>query len=281
MAMFTFFVLPVFVLSGCDVISEFLGLGGGTEEQDNPGSGGQEPTDKEPSPLAEGGEPALIIPKGDGTFYEAHTFPAAETYTLSFFDTTTSVTTDYLIVAGGGGAGQGANSDRAGGRGAGGVLYKTGQSLEMTDGAISIIVGAGGSVNGGNGGNSVMGSIAVPGGGGGINGYNGDLTGSPGRNGGSGGGGVASTNNSYSLGGYGKRRTGTTGVGADDPPVDDEVMGNNGGNGETGTNGGGSGGAGSAGLDGDNGSADGDPWVPGEDAVWIQTVTGTSEFSRG
>jgi hypothetical protein len=58
-------------------------------------------------------------------------------------------------------------------------------------------------------------------------------------------------------------------------------MGNDGGNGGnvTVTNGGGGGGgAGGPGLSGDDGGTGGGPWVAD---AWIQTATGTLEFSRG
>jgi hypothetical protein len=291
-ALFAFFVLTVFALSGCDALNEFLGFDSATEEPGNkPGSGQEhppQPVPAVPATVTVSGGAATTIQLtdeeketwGDNYVYEVHTFVVSGYLTFSGDPVLDSVVADYLIVAGGGGAGNSDTTDNGGGGGAGGVLYKTAETLTLTDGAIQITVGAGGvsgGVNANSGIDSFIGDIVVPGGGGGTNGVGGNETYGTGKNGGSGGGGATRGGDSYDTGGYGKRRTGTTGLGTDDPPVDDAVMGNDGSNGAN-RNGGGGGGAGTSGY---AGGAGGDPWTPGEDAAWIQTATGTPEFSRG
>jgi hypothetical protein len=98
-------------------------------------------------------------------------------------------TVEYLVVAGGGGAGDsGANGWGSGGGGAGG--YRTATGYAVSSGSpITVTVGSGGAggsnSNGVNGSNSVFGSITSAGGGGGGQG----VSGSVGSAGGSGGGG--------------------------------------------------------------------------------------------
>jgi autotransporter-associated beta strand protein len=98
---------------------------------------------------------------------------------------TQSFQLEYLIVAGGGAGGASAG----GGGGAGGFVE--GAFLNPTQAATyAITVGAGGSVNSGNGGNSALGSLVAIGGGGGASMTGGN---SPGNAGGSGGGGNRAT----------------------------------------------------------------------------------------
>lgn len=105
---------------------------------------------------------------------------------------------EYLVVAGGGGGGDISSGRLGGGGGAGGVLQA---SLRMArNESVTVTVGAGGIVSGGNdggdGSNSILGQLtAIGGGGGGRGGQNG-------RSGGSGGGG-------------GQTTTGTTNGGAE------------------------------------------------------------------
>jgi hypothetical protein len=104
---------------------------------------------------------------------------------------------EVLVVAGGGGGGTG-SFNGGGGGGGGGVIYN--RNFAVTPGsAITVTVGAGGSINS-NGGSSVFSTITSTGGGfgGGFNGAS--LVGS---NGGSGGGGGAPAGTGISLGGTG------------------------------------------------------------------------------
>jgi len=156
--------------------------------------------------------------------YCVHTFTSSGTFTLS-----SAKSVEVLVVAGGGAGG----TDRGGGGGAGGLVYNP--SFAVAPGTVTVTVGAGGikspvdSSKGGNGGNSVFGSLTAIGGGGG-----GSENIAYGSSGGSGGG------NAYP--GAGVPGTGTSG------------QGNNGGIGldsyPTSRATGGGGGAGSAGLGG-------------------------------
>lgn len=162
----------------------------------------------------------------DGTYYY-HTFRSSGTFTP-----TQNLTCDYLVVAGGGAGGGGVgNSMLAGGGGAGGFL--TGTTALAYNTSFTVTVGAGGAGvlanKGGNGSNSVFGSITSTGGGAGgaTNGANG-----AGSNGGSGGGGAGGA-------GTNTKGTGTSGQGNDGGA----------GNGNADYGGGGGGGAGAAGAD--------------------------------
>ena len=110
------------------------------------------------SPSAWGGN--VAIRTIDGTVYEIHTFTNTGTDTLKFYSpAATPAAVDVLIVAGGGGAG--------------GLLYKTGQTLTLTDNSVTVTVGAGGaggaiSAQGLNGEDSSIRAVTVPGGGGGA-----------------------------------------------------------------------------------------------------------------
>ena len=136
--------------------------------------------------------------------YTIHSFTATGSST---FTTDTAQDVDYLVVAGGAGAG----GQRSGGGGAGGFLTATGFGVTAT--SYSITVGAGGAGGstagsaagqGTNGGNSVFSSFTSIGGGGGGGGMNagahnngktGGSGGGGGTNGGSGGAGTASQGN--------------------------------------------------------------------------------------
>jgi hypothetical protein len=120
------------------------------------------------SNVTEGSKATGGIVSYDSTYYY-HMFPYSSTFTP-----TTSLTADYLVVAGGGAGGQG-------GGGAGG--YRTsigGTALSLTAQAYTVTVGAGGAA-GTEGSNSVFSTITSNGGGKGG--------GSTGTTGGSGGGG--------------------------------------------------------------------------------------------
>jgi hypothetical protein len=235
---------------------------------------------------ATGGNTSIIPDEESGNFYEVHTFYASGS--LSFTDTTkTGIQADYLIVAGGGGAGGNRPynvADYGGGGGAGGLLYKAAVTLPLQGGSVTVTVGAGGAGGAGGpggaggesgargitGGTSSIGTISVLGGGGGGGGRdNGDPA--NGANGGSGGGAAAK----------GGSDVGTPGNVIN---TNNDVLGNNGGNAGA-RSGGGGGGAGSKGGDAskdDNTSgAGGAGWQPSGDAAWITQITGTTEFSRG
>jgi hypothetical protein len=222
-----------------------------------------------------------IIKDGD-TYYEVHTFTKDGTLSFSTDDATTAYLADakfdYLIVAGGGGAGadRAGNSDYSGGGGAGGLLYKTGAVLSLQDSGVAVIVGAGGTggsdgEQGANGDPSAIGNIEVPGGGGGGSAY----ANPDGKDGGSGGGSGAGID--ATAGNIGKRSDG----------IAAEIAGNNGGSGSTNSgkeSGGGGGGAAGAGQKG-NGTtagAGGAPWTAANaGASWVSAVTETAAFSRG
>jgi hypothetical protein len=237
------------------------------------------------TPLATGGtityDPPMGVPD-----WEIHTFTYndGEPETLAFSPSVSSVTADYLIVAGGGGAGgdngagQFTQFDYAGGGGAGGLLYKTGGPLSLQNGSVAIVVGAGGAggvpgQRGANGGLSAIGSIEVHGGGGGGAAGNINMNG---VDGGSGGGGASS----------GSGGSNTAGSRSSD---DTDIQGHSGGVASTQNSwhdgGGGGGGAGSPGGNGSgNGGrgTGGNPWnATDTGAPWIQTAAKTNLFSRG
>jgi hypothetical protein len=138
----------------------------------------------------------------DATYYY-HTFLASGTFTP-----VSTMSVDYLVVAGGGSGGQNNSGAGSGGGGAGGFRTSAGTSgggataesqLSCTGGtALTVTVGAGGAAlnigansDGNNGSNSVFGSITSTGGGGG--GGDNSSSASVGGTGGSGGGGNPST----------------------------------------------------------------------------------------
>ena len=178
--------------------------------------------------------------------YVYHTFPWSGTFTPL-----TSLTADYLVVAGGGaGGGEPLNYSSAGGGGAGGVRCTVGatggggsleSALSLTATAYTVTVGAGaagGRNTGANGSNSVFGSITSTGGGGGGNAQLGSANGVSGGSGGGGGragtGGAGTTNqgyaggtstNTHGAGGGGANAVGAAGINL--------TTGGNGGNGIT------------------------------------------------
>jgi hypothetical protein len=242
-----------------------------------------------PVPVILAGGGTISFAKVEGSspvkWWEIHTFTASET--LTFPSGYSSLTADYLIVAGGGGAGgEMINaSDYAAGGGAGGLLYKTGALLPLTGNSVAVTVGAGGAQgapekHGANGADSAIGAVVVPGGGGGGGVGGADHSILNGSDGGSGGGnaaGNASINNS-NAGDPGKRLA----------SIDPEIQGNNGGKADN-TNskpdsGGGGGGAGGAGQNASTsaGGAGGAPWnAATAGAPWLAAAAGTTEFSRG
>jgi hypothetical protein len=232
-------------------------------------------------PLATGGD-ITYEPEGDNPLWEIHKFTVDEL--LIFSDGRDSVVADYLVVAGGGGAGGHTASgiDYAGGGGAGGLLYKTEATLFLQDGSVNVTVGTGGNGGSGNsrgnsGGLSAIGDVEVPGGGtGGGSGGNDANNVLNGLAGGSGGGGGAGNSSNHGTGG--QRNSDELGI---------NWMGHPGGNGassvsnDSGGGGGGAGGVGANGLGSGVVVAGGVPWNATGDASWIQTATGTAAFSRG
>ena len=179
--------------------------------------------------LAAVGTTPVIAPKAsggnidfDGTYW-IHTFN-----TTGAFVPQTSLSCDYLVVAGGGGGGADASGNQGGGGGGAGAMLTGSTSFATTSYTVTVGAGGAGSLNnvGSQGGSSTVSSITATGGG--FGGYN---TGS-GGNGGSGGG----------AGGYGSGTGGTATTG-----------GNAGGNAAVGRAGGG-GGASAAGGIGGNGA---------------------------
>ena len=103
-----------------------------------------------------------------GTNYRSHSFLNAGTHR---FSTSTSLTVDFLIVAGGGGSAPSeGNNGSTGGAGAGGLVEGTSQTL--TAGNYAITVGAGGArstslyASASNGGDSTFNGFTAKGGGG-------------------------------------------------------------------------------------------------------------------
>jgi hypothetical protein len=158
----------------------------------------------------------------DGTYWY-HSFLNSGTFTPI-----TTLSCDYLVVAGGGGGGGGAGSVAAAGAGAGG--FRTGTGFSVTATPYTITVGAGGAGGqgaaiGASGSNSVFSSITSTGGGFGSpqSTYN---TGGAGGSGGSGGGGswnfpggisgpagAASPSGQGNIGGTGNQSRGGAGGG--------------------------------------------------------------------
>jgi len=168
-----------------------------------------------------------ITTSGD---YKIHTFTGDGCFVVSNAGTPAGAdTVDYLVVAGGGGAGVSGTSDPSGGGGAGGYRESSGaasgcytvsprgsgvSALSISASTYPITVGGGGSGSssfpskGGNGGNSNFSTITSTGGGGGGSGYGyggteGSRDGNPGGSGGgagysgpAGGGGSAGSGNS-------------------------------------------------------------------------------------
>ncbi len=209
--------------------------------------------------------------------YVYHTFPWSGTFTPL-----TSLTADYLVVAGGGGAGGAQATDvGSGGGGAGGLRCTVGatggggtleSALSLTATAYTVTVGAGGAGGtntsyGTDGSNSVFSTITSTGGGGGARfGAAGNTGGSGGGGGTSGGGGAGTANQGFAgAAGLGSgARTGGGGGGAGVAGTAG-ASGGAGGNGVTtsisGTStvyaGGGGGGAGASGAGGTGGTGGG------------------------
>ena len=149
--------------------------------------------------------------------YRIHSFTSSGN-----FINASTLSLDYLVVAGGGGGGGGANATwhGGGGGGAGGYIYLTGQS--RTAGTHSVSVGSGGSggsggsssANTGNNGNnsSFNGSTAIGGGGGGP-GLPASTVANSGGSGGGNGGGNSTTNYSSATSGQGNRGGSSTSSG--------------------------------------------------------------------
>jgi hypothetical protein len=223
------------------------------------------------TPLAEGGTVTDEQVGADSLpIWEIHTFNTVGNHNLVFSPSFNgSVTADYLIVAGGGGAG--------------GLLYDTGQILTPSNGSSQVKVGAGGGgggayASGGNGGNSAIGSIEISGGGGDGGCIEARSGAKGGGTGGSGGGGGTGWRYGAAGGGRNTSPTGIKGnVGGAAPSY--------GAGGGPSTSGGG-GGAGSAGGNGilsgsqGYGGTGGNPWYSTD--TWIAAViTETSAFSKG
>lgn len=153
----------------------------------------------------------------NGQTFRVHTFTTSGTLTV--------IESGYaeVLIVGGGGGGSGNYYDDGAGGGAGGLIYKN--AFELTQGNMTVTVGAGGSASGGgvggDGGNSQIGVLTAIGGGGGATHRSAGLSGG---SGGGSGGQYSGTDNA--VGG-----TGTVG------------QGNNGGtaNGYSGSGGGGAG----------------------------------------
>jgi hypothetical protein len=186
------------------------------------------------APKATGGD----IIENDGTYW-IHTFLTSGNFTPQ-----TSLTCDYLVVAGGGGGSSGGNGAGGGGGGAGG--YQTGSISVAT--STTVTIGAGGaggvSANGTQGGNSVFSSITSTGGGYGA--VFPSYANSTGGTGGSGGGASSVFSGFTSTGGSatsGQGNTGGTGT-----TQGTYAGGGGGGAGAAGSNGGTNGGNGGNGL---------------------------------
>jgi len=123
--------------------------------------------------------------------YKIHTFTGPGTFTVSSTASSpTNNVVDYLVVAGGG---AGANGGRAGGGGAGGFRESkatgapwtasplaTSTSLPVSATGYPVTVGAGGSLPGGSGSNSIFSTITSAGGGGGVCGVSNGIPGASG-----------------------------------------------------------------------------------------------------
>jgi len=173
-------------------------------------------------PLAAQTSVTLDGASGNQTFNVARSTTGGLTIGLGFG-------VEYLIVGGGGGGGNGYDDGPGGGGGAGGLLQ--GNLTFETATSIGVAVGAGGSANSRNGGNSSFGNIiALGGGGGGLSRENGLSGGSGGgaggrplgdtRNGGtasigqgnSGGGNSGSVSGGFGKGGGGGGGAGSAGA---------------------------------------------------------------------
>lgn len=202
----------------------------------------------------------------NGITYQAHTFTANGTFTVTNAGNN-GAQVDYLIIGGGGSGGH----RLSGGGGAGGVLQG---SMSVTATAYPIVIGNGGAaqtnqatgVNGGN--TTALGLTALGGGGGG--GYNGSSY-IAGAAGGSGGGGGAAEMNGGS---------GTAGQGFQGGRGNIQNWSAGAGTGDSGYAGGGGGGAGGPGTDGNGGGPS--YGYPGYGGPGIMSnITGTDKWYAG
>lgn len=187
---------------------------------------------------ATGGTVTEII--SSGVTWRVHSFTSSGTFVVT--DPGLDPYSEYLIVAGGGGGGL----DVGGGGGAGGLLEAS--YSDIIAGNYNILVGSGGVVNSGNGGNSSAFDFTAFGGGGGGN-YNGGI----GKNGGSGGGGAGY--NSPANPGFG-----TPGQGYDGGPKSS---------------------TGSTSITGSGGGGAGGPGAQGASASFVEGGAGKISFISG
>ncbi|MEY4164391.1 MAG: hypothetical protein RL419_233, partial [Actinomycetota bacterium] len=187
----------------------------------------------------------------NGTKYIVQQFTSVGSTTWTVPQGVTSV--DVLVVGGGGSGGH----DEGGGGGAGLFIERNSYAIsgDVSNGTITVVVGAGGvgtTTTGQNGSESRFGSLRAPGGGRGGDANQAAASNYTGQNGGSGGGG-AGENGLYSgSGGLARNSVGTS------PSAAAGEYGNNGGAGsESSTRGGGGGGAGGAGVSGGSTAAGG------------------------
>jgi hypothetical protein len=146
--------------------------------------------------LGTGGNTIKTTPDG----WAVHIFTANGTFTPA-----ATIDVEYLVVAGGGGGGQHIGSGRGGGGGGAGAMRPGVKQLGAQ--AYAITVGIGGTVSGGQGGNSIIAGVMTATGGG----YGAYQANQAGGAGGSGGGG-ASTSGAGGAGTTGGNAGGTTGA---------------------------------------------------------------------
>ncbi|MEC8860421.1 MAG: DUF6701 domain-containing protein [Pseudomonadota bacterium] len=233
----------------------------GVAGQANTGGGGGASGGTGGVPGAAGGSGVVIvryIPPTNN--FTVHTFNSSGT----FVPPPGVSSVDVLVVAGGGGGGtsQAFGDAGAGGGGAGGLVYRTGFAVGSS---VAVTVGAGGTAGvgpghqtGGNGGNSVFGSLTALGGGGGFGG-NGQ-----GNSGGSGGGSRGANGGAATQPGAATTGSGSAGGNSGGSPA-----------GAAATGGGGAGGAGQN-LAGTTGEAGGNGGVG-----LSYNISGTATFYAG
>jgi hypothetical protein len=146
--------------------------------------------------LGTGGNTIKTTPDG----WAVHIFTASGTFTP-----VATIDVEYLVIAAGGGGGEGIGSGRGAGGGGAGAMRPGVKQLSAQ--AYAITVGIGGTVSGGQGGNSIIAGVMTATGGG----YGAYQAGQAGGAGGSGGGG-ASTSGAGGTGTTGGNRGGNTGA---------------------------------------------------------------------
>lgn len=149
-----------------------------------------------------------------GTTWKVHTFKNDDTFKVE----KSAAPFKVLIVAGGGGGGPSGAYNGAGGGGAGGLIYD--EAVNLSEGDIPVVIGAGGAGAGANGKDTKFGSslTAVGGGAGGANsGQAGGSGGGAGGAGGSGGKGVSGQGFDGGPGGNSDYKCGSGGGGAGEP----------------------------------------------------------------